>query len=209
MLRFDVSQLLSAAFAIKSQFIRFAASDKEAEKVLAGFPGASVVKTDDGLDFYAGNHFVAPFSFGGGSFKKFGDTGKLEDVQLSALALPPTTLLEFRRAKVVTKVQAAGKGTFKEIFAFGDWELNIYGVIIDYNGQRAEQILSDLLAREQIAGALPVAGKVFELLGIESILLENFEAKQVAGAPGRIPFSISATSDNQINTVGYGVGADL
>ena len=75
--------------------------------------------------------------------------------------------------------------------------------------ERAEQILTDLLTREQIAGALPVAGKVFELLGIESILLENFEAKQVAGAPGRIPFSFSATSDNQINTVGYGVGADL
>lgn len=209
MLRFDISQLLHAAFALRSDFIRYLPQEADEQSPLANFPGASVLKTDAGLDFYAGNRIATTIELGGGPFKTYGANGAPETRNLNALKLPPTTLVEYRRSKIVTKVQAAGGGTFKEVFALGDWELNIFGVAIDWQDQSVEQVLAQLMEREQLASSIPVGGKLFNLLGIERILIESFEAKQLPGSPAKIPFSLTAVSDYTINAVGYGLGADM
>ena len=209
MILFDASMLLNEAFAINSRFIHYDSQDKESYKAANAFPGAKAAEISNRFEFYQGHRVISQISMPEGDFKEMSQTGEILDVSMPDLYLPPTTLIDYRRAKVVTKTQSASMGTFKEIYAFGDWELNIYGVAIDYKGLTAGEIITALLARERLVCSIPVVGAIFSLMGVNRILIEHFEAKQVAGAPGRIPFAMSCVSDSTIETLGYGVGADL
>lgn len=209
MIRFDVSQVLNAAFAVASEFSRFDVNLQDGAPSEAFFPTIPSADIVSGVEFYSGARVVAPLKFGEGEFKAFGARGELVTERLSALFLPPTTLVDYQRAKVATYTQQSGLGTVKEVFAFGDWVLNVYGVAFDYHGMTAEQQIEGLLQRERMADALPISGKLMELLNVSHVFIESFQAKQLAGFPGRIPFTFACLSDAPIEVAGYGIRADV
>ncbi|PCI11866.1 MAG: hypothetical protein COB73_00745 [Flavobacteriaceae bacterium] len=152
---------------------------------------------------YLGTPIVFPMSFKGKSYQVYSKIGEIELRKLADFELPAATLVNFSRAKLISKTKAlASNGTVKELYGFDDWRIDIRGLcLIDPSHATAKTALemeAKLREFEAVVDNISVTGALFAAKGIDSIVIEKLSITQLKGKPGVIPFYMQCTSDQPI-----------
>jgi hypothetical protein len=168
------------------------------------FGGIQAVKIQQGDELsYLGTPIFQPIRFLAGNYQVFGsgaDNGKVVTARYETWRLPATTTVEFNRPHQITKsAPASSNGTTKELWAFGDWDVTIRGLILHPDPCRfPKDELAELMRWEQIADGIDVTGQMFRLLGIKRLAIDRISLSRVNGMPNVIPFQIEASSDEPL-----------
>lgn len=201
-LRYNISELFQLAFGHNSPvYIPKSINTTQANGVK--FTGLTVKDDEESERMsWLGTPILFPVKFKKGTYSLYKSNGELEDVRKSDFYLPPATLIDFRRAKNITKTNVLGDtGTVKEIFGFDDWNIRIKGLCLNEPNSSAYEQLEQILAWEKIVDSVNVGGKLFIDKDIHSITIESINIPQVQGKPNVIPFTINATSDEILELI--------
>jgi hypothetical protein len=171
------------------------------------FTGLEVVK-DSNLSFEMsamGTPILFPIVFSANPLaKKYNELGELVPFVSDDFRLPITSLVSFRRDKImgVTRING-GKGTVKEIYGFDDWQITINGFLIPDASQ--PQGLKTPLAQEKelikwdnCASSIAVFGELFTAGRIKNITIKGISFEPMRGKPNIRTFTITAISDSPI-----------
>jgi hypothetical protein len=161
---------------------------------------------DDGSPYRMGNKTFGAFWLKGGKYRSYNQfTGAIETMGYSDFLMPLATLVDFSRQKAMTTTPViGGTGTVKEIFGFEDWKISIKGIILPDNARNGvtnktvegqKQFLQKYF---EIADSIEVDGQIFANRNITRITLENLTFNPQQGRPNMMPFTIEATSDEDI-----------
>ena len=172
------------------------------------FSGVSLktAEPDDGSPVRFGQKTFGAFWLKGDSYPSYDQyTGVLNYTKYADFLMPIATMVDFSRQKAMTKTPTIGSaGTVKEIYGFEDWTISIKGIILpdsDRTGTTNQTIEGQkefLQKYFEIAGSIKVDGKIFADRNINRITIESFAFTPVQGKPGMMPFSIEATSDEDL-----------
>lgn len=111
----------------------------------------------------------------------------------------PTTLAVFNRSKNIIKTQVEGNdSTVKELISMGDWNITLTGILFSGTSKYPANQVQAMRNMFEVPAAYKVAGKIFQLLGIHSLVFENINLPQVEAFKGIQPFQITASSDEPI-----------
>jgi len=201
--RYDISKLFEAAFGMQLPFYIIPSVRVNANQGETYCPKIKMNKGEwRGRKTYLGTNFIMPTRFVGGEYYKYKPNGELTKTTLDDIVLPPVTLIDFRRAKNITKTDMLGSdGTVKEIYGFDDWIFTARGLALSRPGYYAYQKIQDLLEFENLADSIEVSSFLFSEKNITRIVIENIEIGQLEGQPDTIPFTIQGCSDNPIELV--------
>lgn len=156
---------------------------------------------------WMGTPVLFPMKFKGGDYQVYLPSGKLETKALNDFILPYTTLVDFSRAKNITKTPVLGNnGTVKEIYGFDDWKITIRGIFLDTPTMAAYEQHKELLKWENIVDSIEVGNieheenknDLFRDKSIYKLTIEDISFKQPQGKQNAIPFSINACSDEPL-----------
>lgn len=153
---------------------------------------------------YLGTPVLFPITFVAGTYKRYDEQGKIEDVQMEDFQLPVTCIADFKRAKqLATTNISGGKGTVKELFGFEDWQINIKGFFL-FDKEQPQGLKTPLeqetrmVQWENLACSVGATGAFFGCRSIEAITLKELNVNSKRGQPGIRPFSIPCLSDEAV-----------
>ncbi|MGB1307533.1 MAG: DUF6046 domain-containing protein [Oceanihabitans sp.] len=197
----DISQLFNAAFGFIP--ISYKAENNPAANAATGYSSIPTKSPVEAKKMsWMGTPIMFPVKFKGGSYQYYKQTGILAKKAINDFELPPTTIVDFRRAKNITKTNVLGSnGTVKEIYGFHDWHIRIRGLCLDTPKIKAYEQHQELLKWEAIADSVEVVGDLFKDKSIFRITIEDVDFKQPQGKHNVIPFEITASSDEPLELV--------
>lgn len=154
-----------------------------------------------------GTPIFGSFTIKGGKYLIFDKSkGTLVPKAIDDFEFPVTSIIEFRRPKVITKSpMIGGAGTVKEIYGLDDWAISIKGVClndpsrkdVETRTARSQQI--KLCELNEIVGHLVIkSGSIFLNKKIFNIVMEDVIFSPIQGKPDVIPFEIPCCSDEDI-----------
>jgi len=212
-LRYDISQLFNSAFGFvpvrfntkseagKAADLKYQAQLGQGEAVSLGYQAQAAAMGSDGQSDY-GTPVLFPVTFQGKTYRYY-DNGQIKTRKLGELLLPYTTLANYRQRRRVVMTPISGRqGTVKELFASGDWSVELAGVMVGNDiFTYPEAQVRQLLEFKDMADSIPVAGRMFELLGIDELVITGIELPRAKGYPYAQPFRIRAVSDEAVELV--------
>lgn len=157
----------------------------------------SQVTTQD-IEYYKsklGTPVLVDVYFPGGSYTdNDGNIQYFDEVRLE------TVLVTINQTKNIVKTPVQGRnGTIKEYIAMGDYSVSINGIITGPNGHYP---VEDVIPLKNILTA-PIALKVvswyLQLWDIDLIVIDDFDIAQEEGGYSYQPFTITASSDQDID----------
>ncbi|MBK5213361.1 MAG: hypothetical protein JJE55_06850 [Flavobacteriaceae bacterium] len=192
MSKFDVAQFLKDAFGINGPI-----SGIDGYKGVVAIPDI----TGFGRTSWLGTPVIYPIIFQGQTYRAYNDKGEVTTVTLAPFELPTVTLSSFSRRKNVAETElTAGYGTVKEMYGFGDWQIDIRGICLfdpvkgrNMTPQAQVKRLKDF---ESVAESIPVLSALYNDKGIDAIVIKEIYFEQLEGRPNTIPFVIRAVSDS-------------
>lgn len=206
---FDIKDVFSAVWGVVPSFSPPGLPSLREAEGWAGVNQFQVNARDEGSNgmygrqdvekSWLGTDVMFPFYLGGESLKFFDEsTGNLKREMVGEFLIPAATLVDFSRQKdVISTRMSAGYGTVKEMYAFGDWRLNIKGLLFDE--KKEERTLIELRRRllefEKYADSIPVRGWLFNEMKIDRLVINSIRMKQVQGKPWVVPFEMDCDSD--------------
>ncbi|QQV91584.1 hypothetical protein Peternella1_48 [Winogradskyella phage Peternella_1] len=197
----DISQLFNAAFGFIPITYKPTTGTQNVGK--AAYASVPIVAAEEATKMsWMGTPIMFPVVFKGGTYQFYNANGELFNKQLSDFDLPPTTIVDFRQAKNVTKTNVLGaNGTVKEIYGFDDWQIRIRGLCLDTPSDEAYDLQSVLLDWNKVADSIEVQGDLFLDKDIYRITIEEINFTQPQGRHNVIPFEITASSDQPLELV--------
>lgn len=195
---FNISNLLSNAFGIKAPL--FVLPSEAPQNGEASYGSIPVKPLEEAKKLsWLGTPIIYPMLFKGGEYQFYQPTGIIGSVRLNDFEIPPATLVDFRRAKNITKTRLSGNnGTVKEIYGFDDWQIRIRGLCLDTPQSSAYEQHQELLKWENLADSIQVQGELFLDKNIYSLVIEDINFSQPEGKQNIIPFEITAVSDEPL-----------
>lgn len=189
--KYNVNQLFEIAFGIKS------------------IGTYSVEKINKGLDYESrlsalGTNMIVPIKFKGKGYNVYNDFGEIVTQRFEDFELPASTLVNLRRAKIISKTKvSAERGTVKEIYGWDDWRIDIRGFCLAdesrTNAQSAREQKVKINEFDAIADSIQVISELFQDFNIDNISIEEIQFSQLKGKPGVIPFYIKCSSDEPLS----------
>jgi len=194
----DISQLFNAAFGVIP--LTYKVDNTSQSSAYANYPSIQTRPIEEVKKMsWMGTPIMFPFKFRGGYYQKYSQAGRLVSNYYNDFELPPTSIVDFRRAKNITKTNVLGSnGTVKEIYGFDDWQIRIRGLCLDTPEITAYQLHQELLKWEEIADSIEVIGELFKDKSIYKLVIEDMDFKQPQGKHNVIPFEITASSDEPL-----------
>lgn len=202
-----MADLFMQAFGVKMGGIyRPETASGKANNPTGLFTGLEVVEDiNDSFEMSAmGTPILFPIYFSEGNYKKYNDRGELVDVKMGEFRLPITSLVSFRRDKImgITRVNG-GKGTVKEIYGFDDWQITINGFLIpDASQPQAKKTPleqeKELIKWDNLACSIAVFGELFTAGKIKNLTIKGISFEPMRGKPNIRTFTITAISDTPI-----------
>lgn len=199
-IRYNVSQLFSAAFGINSPVFITEPLQKSAPANLS-FKGIETLPEYYKADAvsWMGTPIMFSAKFLGRGYKRYTPTGEIEIVQMGDFQLPPATMFSFRRAHNITRTNLLGSnGTVKEIYGFDDWVIDVRGLCLDEPTQSAHEQLEQLLEWEELADGIDITGSLFAQRKISRVCISDWSDNLQQGSSGVIPFQFQLFSDEDI-----------
>lgn len=197
----DISQLFNLAFGfIPITYKIDSASQKGANLI---YPSIETQPVEAAKKMsWMGTPIMFPVVFKGGTYNYYNDLGEIVSKNRGDFDLPATTVVDFRRAKNITKTRMLGAtGTVKEIYGFDDWQIRIRGLCLDTPTENAYDLQNELLKWESIADSIEVLGELFLDKSIYRLTIEDIDFRQPQGRHNVVPFEITASSDQPIELV--------
>ncbi|MCI2229586.1 DUF6046 domain-containing protein [Polaribacter sp. MSW13] len=200
---YNISQLFDIAFGIKT--LGAYKVDKIGNKpkdINLSYGGIQVV---DNLDYATklsslGTPMIVPIKFKGKGYQVYNDFGEVVTDTYADFDLPAATLVNFRRAKTISKTKAsAAKGTVKELFGFDDWRIDVRGFCLPdashATAKTAREQKIILNKWDAIVDSIQVVSELFDDFDISHLVIDEIQFHQLKGKPGVIPFSLRCSSD--------------
>lgn len=200
---YNISELFNLAFGIKE--VHAYKVDKVGESPKPVDFNYSGVSVTDSLDYATklsslGTPMIVPIRFKGKGYPIYNSFGEIVLEKFEDFDLPAATLVNFRRAKIISKTKvSAERGTAKEIYGWDDWSIDIRGFCLadashaTSTTARAQKIR--LNEFDAIAGNIQIISELFDDFDIDNIVIEELQFHQLKGKPGVIPFSMKCSSD--------------
>ena len=204
---YNIAELFDLAFGVKD--VNAYKVDKVGQSpkdINFNYTGVSVT---DSLEYATklsalGTPMIVPIRFKGKGYQVFNDFGEVVLQKFEDFYLPAATLVNFRRAKIISKTKvSAERGTVKEIYGWDDWKIDIRGFCLadashtTSKTARAQKIR--LNEFDAIAGNIQVISELFDDFDIDNIVIEELQFHQLKGKPGVIPFSLKCVSDESFS----------
>lgn len=205
-IRYDIGELFNLAFgtSVINVSKQIVTRLSEGDNLLNTYQGITVQELDPDIEVgrqtYLTTDVIFPVLFKGGMYNRYGVTGEVEQVMIDDFELPAATISTFRRPKNISETRVlAASGTRKEMYGFDDWQIDIQGLCLQDtshpHAQTAWQQHLRLLEYEHLADSIQVVSSLYNVKGIDAIVIKEITFGQLAGKPGVIPFMIRATSD--------------
>lgn len=149
---------------------------------------------------WMGTPIMFPITIPTDTFQFYCPNGDIIKEVIPAFDMPATSLVDFSRAKNITRTDVLGdNGTVKEIYGFDDWSIRIRGICLNEPKIRtAHEQVKHLLKYERVVGSIGIVGEQFLQKEIHAITIESIDFQQVQGKPDVIPFEIRAVSDEPL-----------
>lgn len=113
-----------------------------------------------------------------------------------------TVLITINQTKNIVKTQIQGRaGTVKEYVGLGDYQVTINGILTNLNGSYPKDqlvALKDLLIAPI---SIEATSWFLQIFGIDYLVIDSFDIEQGEGEYSQQAFSISASSDNEVQLV--------
>ncbi|MGY0426009.1 MAG: DUF6046 domain-containing protein [Polaribacter sp.] len=197
---FDIATLLSNAFGINTA--NFVLPNDAPQKGDAKYASIPVREKKEAKKMsWLGTPIIYPSVFKGSKYQQY-KNGVLELKSFKDFNIPPATLIDFRRAKNITKTRVLGNnGTVKEIYGFDDWQIRFRGLCLDTPQMSAYEQQQELLKWENLADSIEVIGELFKDKSIYRLVIEDISFRQPEGKQNIIPFEIAAVSDEPLELI--------
>lgn len=200
---YNIAQLFDIAFGIKS--IGLYKVDKVGDTPKDVNYNYSGIQITESLDYATklsqlGTPMLVPIKFKGKGYQVYNDFGEIVSDTFEDFELPAATLVNFRRAKTISKTKAsAAKGTIKELFGFDDWQIDIRGFCLadssHATAKTAREQKIKLNEFDAIVDSIQVVSELFDDFNISHLVMEELQFNQLKGKPGVIPFYMRCSSD--------------
>jgi len=183
-LQYNIQELFDAVFGIKHYEIAKTEPEKGVRQSSYGTPVLTTIVLQ------------------GKDYNVIDKDGNIIQENYKDFELPIATLVSIRRAKRIVKTQVS-TGTVKEMFGYGDWQIDINGICIPDKNQpqglvSPQEQIDELKRWEKVADAIRIKGGLFIHPDINDLVIEEFNTWQVKGSPNVIPFTIKAVSDQPV-----------
>ncbi|MCK0193281.1 DUF6046 domain-containing protein [Ornithobacterium rhinotracheale] len=149
-----------------------------------------------------GTPVVFPIMFEAGNYKFYDEDSKLVSRELSEFWFPPATLVDFYRAKNITKTDVIGaSGTVKEIYGFDDWSIRIRTICLSDNAMTSREYERRIIEWANVVQSVPVQGDLFGKKNIDNIVIESIDITSVEASPNVIPIELNCVSDEPFEII--------
>lgn len=201
-IRYDIGQIFQLAFGINSP-VYLVNPIGFGRNYPIDYTGVEILTENEAEEeSLFGTPIMFPIVFKEGTYQIYDAKGRLSGVNYDNFRLPAATLVDFSRAKNITRTNVLGSnGTVKEIFGFDDWKIRMRGICLAEKDLSEKEQIEKILEWEQIAGSIEVEGDLFKDKEIFSLVIEDINIKQLQAKPGVIPFEITASSDQAIELI--------
>lgn len=165
----------------------------------------SEVSAEAFIQSHLGTPIMFPMTLKAGNYQEYID-GDLVEIEMADFRMPLTTMVDFKRAKLMTTTKlSSGNGTIKEMYGFDDWQIYIRGLILKEPGHpQIEDVVEQkkMLKRwENLADSIEVEGALFSDLDIFNLVIKDITFGQIEGSPNVVAFTITAVSDEPIELI--------
>lgn len=171
------------------------------------FTGVQVVPDQRRPMSSVGTPIFYPITLKGGTYKAYDSDGKVQQVRLNDLRLPPTAVVEMRRAKEMTSTPVvASRSSIKEHYALRDWQLRISGILLDEpnqpQGATTFEVMEERLRQFfELADSVEIDGDLFHSRGIFRIAMVDLSLNQIPTKDRLHGFQIEAYSDDPLELI--------
>jgi len=184
-IRYDLNALFDTVFGIKHYAV----------------PGESPEENYERLSQY-GTPVLTAITFEGKEYQVYDKNGEIITQSFGDMELPVATLVSISRKKQIIKTPTP-TGTVKELYGFGDWEIDVNGFCIPDTAQpqglfSPQQQADALKDWEKIADAVRIKGGLMIHKDIHDIVIQDFATWQLKGSPNVIPFRMKWISDQPV-----------
>ena len=116
----------------------------------------------------------------------------------AGMQLPATTMVDVSRKKTIVETAVAGRnGTIKELISAQDYMLRFRGLLINEKSlDQPHELINEMKGMFEFKGTLNVEGRLFRSLGIDAIVISDWNIKQIVGTPNAVAYDFAAVSDN-------------
>jgi hypothetical protein len=170
------------------------------------FTGLEIIEDEEDTNMKSalGTQILYPIIFQSGAYKEYNQKGEIVDKKMESFRLPTTSIVSFRRDKImgVTRING-GNGTVKEIYGFDDWQISINGFLIPDASQPQSlntplELEKELNKWDNLASSFPVFGKPFSIHKVRNLTIKGVTFEPMRGKPKIRTFTITAISDEPI-----------
>jgi len=205
----NIAQLFNVAFGIKQMgAYKVDDIDKKPTDLQINYKGVDVVESlhDAVRMSHLGTPIILPLTLKGKKYQVFNEVGDVIFKQYEDFEMPAATLVNFRRAKIITKTKArAAKGTVKEMYGFDDWRIDIRGFCLSDGSHPTSKTAYNqklnLYKYDNIIDSVEVVSELFNDIDISNIVIEELNFSQLKGKPGVIPFYMRCVSDEPLELI--------
>ena len=201
--RFNIPSALVALYGI-ARPITFPGYAQRAERDNPDitFAGVRVVEDDEVRQVSAiGTPIFHPITLRGGTYRTYDSQGRIVERTLGDLRLPISSVIEMSQTKTVTKTQVSASGaTVKEIYAFGDWDVRITGIMFDekrhpHGAVDVEGMEERILEFNAMADSIGVDCDLLNRRGVDRLVIRSINFQAMPGRPRMIGYQLQCDSD--------------
>ena len=126
--------------------------------------------------------------------------GNVETVRMDDYRLPDTTVVDLRLEKnIITTPINGGGGSVVEMYGFDNWQIKIYGLLIDTDIDILTH-LEQLYQWVEICDAIEVSNEIFRRLNIRRIVIKSIDLPKKEGSSAR-PFALTCQSVEPVELI--------
>ena len=201
--RFSIPSALALLYRVATP-VTFPGAAQEAEESNPdiSFGGVRVVDDSDQYEIsHIGTPIMFPITLVGGNYRTYDVNGQVLDTSLSDLRLPISSVIEMSNSKTITTTPvSANGGTVKEIFAFGEWDIRISGIIFDekthpHGATTVERMEHRMRVFDQLADSIGVECALLNRRGIQRLVIKSLNFQAVPGKPRMVGYQMQCESD--------------
>lgn len=186
--QYNIQELMADVFGLRPRYV--IPGERQASPQLS-FAGIETLPEyyDSNMTTWMGTPVLFPVKFHQGGYNRYTLSGRLETVNMPDYYLPATTMISFRRGKIMERTNLLGNnGTVKEIYSFDDWVMDVKGLCLNDPESSAIEKLNALLAWEKLADSIRVSGQLFTPLDIHAVSIADWQHDPIQAGDGNLSF---------------------
>lgn len=200
--RYNISQLFKLAFGVNNPVYIVNPIQKDSNTDIHYSPQIKEVELKEAKQISKlGTPVVFPVMFEAGDYNFYDENSRIVQRKLSEFWFPPATLVDFSRAKNITRTDViGGSGTVKEIYGLDDWSIRIRTICMT-DKLSTREYEKRIIEWANVVQSIPVVGDLFGDKNIYNLVIESIDIKSIEGAPNVVPIELNCVSDEPFEIV--------